>query len=273
MGRIGRGWELTKMSLRVIRKDKKLLVFPLISGLVLIAILASFVGFWFVSIGFDLSNLQFDWTFAAFWIAFYFVAFFVLIFFNVALVACAMRRLGGEEASFSYGIGFAKKRIWRIIEWSVFSATVGLVLRAISERAGFVGRIVIGLIGLTWSIATYFVVPVIAFEGLGPLAAMKRSVRVLKRTWGESLVSNLSLGAIFVLLGVAGIIPLLAAIFTGSFTIIVIVGVLVFVYWIVLALLSATASAILLTALYRYATTGKVSEEFPEGIIGNPWKA
>jgi len=87
VGRIGRGWELTKMNLRVIRKDKRLLVFPLISGLVLIAILASFVGLWFVSIEFDLSNLQFGWTFAVFWIAFYFVAFFVLIFFSVALTS------------------------------------------------------------------------------------------------------------------------------------------------------------------------------------------
>lgn len=167
MGRFGRSWQLTKMSFSVIRKDKEILLFPIISGVVSILILASFFGLWFSFRGFQLANLQPDLALYILLAMFYFISYFVVIFFNVALVACAMKRMEGGDPNVSYGLHFAASRLKHIVQWAIVAATVGLILRTISERSGIVGKIIVGLIGAAWSILTYFVVPVIAFEGLG----------------------------------------------------------------------------------------------------------
>ena len=183
MGKISRGWALTKLSFNVIGKDKEILLFPVISGIALIAMAASFFGVYFFAFGLENLNI---YLLAAFFIAFYFISAFVVVYFNVALVSCAMLRLEGGDPTFSYGIKMASGRIKFIAEWALLSATVGLVLQMISSRSGIVGKIVIGLIGLAWSVATYFVVPVIAFEQVGPIKAIKRSASVLKNSWGEA---------------------------------------------------------------------------------------
>lgn len=207
MGRIGRGWQLTKLSFNVIRKDKELLLFPLISGILILAIAASFIVPWF-ALGTITGSI--DAIFIIFWIVFYFVSFFISTFFNVALMGCAMKRLDGGDPTFAYGIGFATERIKYIVEWALVAATVGLILKALEERAGFVGKIVIGLIGIAWAIASYFAVPVMAFEKLSPLKALKRGAGILKTTWGEALISNLGIGIIFFILALPGflIMPL-----------------------------------------------------------------
>jgi hypothetical protein len=79
---------------------------------------------------------------------------------------------------------------------AVFAATVGLLLRMIQENVGWLGKIITGLIGIIWSIATFFVIPVIAYEKAGPLEAVKRSSQLMKQKWGESLGANFSFGLI-----------------------------------------------------------------------------
>lgn len=268
MGRLSRGWQLTKLSFNVIGKDKEILLFPIISGIALILMAASFFGVYFIAFGFE--NLN-TYLLAAFFIVFYFVSAFIVVFFNVALVSCAMLRLNGGDPTFSYGIKMASSRLKYILEWALLSATVGLVLQAISSKSGVLGKIVIGFIGFAWSIATYFVVPIIAFEQLSPFKAIKRSASVLKTSWGEALISNLGIGLIFFLLALPGFIPLiLGIVIGGSFAIIL--GVLAMVvYWLCLAVLASAVSGVLLTALYRYGTTGKLSEYYSGQVLQNPW--
>jgi hypothetical protein len=269
MGRLSRGWQLTKLSFSVIGKDKEILLFPVISGVALILMAASFFGVYFIAFG--LENLN-AYLLAAFFIAFYFVSAFVVVFFNVALVSCAMLRLNGGDPTFSYGMKMASSRLKYIVEWALLSATVGLVLQAISSKSGVIGKIVIGMIGFAWSVATYFVVPIIAFEQVGPFKAIKRSASILKSSWGEALISNLGIGLIFFLLALVGLIPLvLGLVIGGSFAIItgIVIAVL---YWLCLAVLASAVSGVLLTALYRYGTTGKLSEYYSEQVVQNPWK-
>jgi hypothetical protein len=256
------------MSLRVIMRNKQLLLFPVISGVFIIAILASFVGAMFLSGTLLAPNI--DVLFIVFWVVFYFVAFFISIFFNVALVSCAMKELDGERTTVSYGISQAMGRLRPILGWALLSATIGLILKAIQERAGVIGRIVIGFIGAGWAIATYFVVPVIAFEGLGPFASIKRSLGLLKGTWGEAAVSNIGIGLIFGLAALAGLVPVILAFVMAGVTVGLVVLLVVIVYWIVLGVLASAASGVLLASLYRFATTGKVTEGFPEQILRNP---
>jgi len=263
MGRIGTGWQLTKTSLRVLRKDKELLLFPLISGLALIGILAVFIGGMFVTVGFGaLFGGDSTWLFGILMVVYYIISFFVAFFFNAAIIGAATIRLNGGNPTVGDGLRIASENIGRIFLWALFAATVAMILRAIQERLGFLGKIIIGLVGVAWSLATYFVVPVLVYEKLGPWAAVKRSAHLFKTTWGETLVGGFSMGAIFVLLGLAGILaPILGFVLGGVVGLLVGVIVLV-VYWIVLGLVASAASSILVAALYRYATTGKVAEEF-----------
>ncbi len=263
MGRIGSGWQLTKTSLRVLRKDKELLLFPLISGLTLILLLAAFIGGMFFAVGFDAAfGGSATWLSAVLFVAYYIVAFFVGLFFNAAIIGAATIRLNGGNPTLGDGLRIARENARRIFVWAVFAATVAMILRAVQERLGFLGKIVIGLVGVAWSLATYFVVPILIYEKLGPWAAVKRSAHLFKSTWGETLVGGFSMGAIFVLLGLAGLLaPILGFVAGGVLGLLAGIVVLV-VYWIILALVASAASSILIAALYRYATTGKVAEEF-----------
>ncbi len=268
MGKLSNGWSMTKMSLRVIARNKRLLLFPVISGVFILAILASFVGV--MLLNGTLFNPSINVLFIAFWVAFYFVSFFISIFFNVALISCAMKELDGESTTISYGIAQARARIRPILGWALLSATVGLILKSIQERSGMIGRIIVGLIGAAWAITTYFVVPVIAFEGLGPFASIKRSLGLLKGTWGEAAISNIGIGLIFGLAALAGLIPVILAFVLGDVGIGLMVLLVVIVYWVVLGVLASAASGVLRASLYRFATTGKVVEGFPEQVLRNP---
>jgi len=142
-----------------------------------------------------------------------------------------------------------------------------LVLRALAERFGAIGRIVAGFAGLAWGVATYLVVPVLIFEKIGPWAAVKRSGSLLRQTWGEAAGGYLTLGAIFVLLALPGVLFLVVGGLIGGIVGLLVGVAIAVVYWLLLGLLGAAAQSILVTALYRYATTGKLGFGFPEDLF------
>ena len=263
MGRIGLGWQLTKTSWRVLRKDKELLVFPLISGLVLILILAGFVGGMFATVGLEgvLSGNS-SWLLIPLFVAYYIVAFFVSIFFNAAVIGAATIRLNGGNPTLGDGLRIARENVGRIFLWAVFAGTVAMILRGIQQRSGLLGRIVLGLVGIAWSLATYFVVPVLIYEKLGPWAAVKRSAHIFRTTWGETLVGGFSMGVIFFLAALAGLLPILLGAAIAGVPGLIVGALVAVVYWVLLGLVASASSSILIAALYRYAITGKVAEDF-----------
>lgn len=263
MGRIGRGWQLTKVSLSVLRKDKELLVFPLLSGLIMLFVLAGFVGGMFLTGGLDVFFRGSEyWVGIVLLVVYYIVSFFIGIFFNAAIIGAAMIRLDGGDPTLADGLRVARQNLKRIFLWALFAATVAMILRAIQERVGILGKIIVGLVGIAWSLATFFVVPVLVFEKLGPWAAVKRSASIFKATWGETLVGQFSMGGIFLLVGLAGLLPILLGYLVGGILGLVVGIVVAVVYWILLGLVASAANSILVAALYRFATTGKVAEEF-----------
>ena len=275
MGKIGRGWQLMKMSLRVIRKDKEILVFPVLSGLFTILILASFFVGTFLTVGVSgFEESTSDWMFYAFFIAYYFVAFFISIFFNAAIIGCATIRMNGGDPTVRDGFRIAGQNVVLIIKWALVAATVGLIIRTVQERVGLLGKFIVGLIGVAWTIVTYFVVPVLIYEHLGPWAAVKRSASIFKNAWGEALVGNLGLGAIIILAMMPGILLIALGIY-GFVAWGVAVGIMILalaiVYILLVTIVASAAEAVLVAALYRYATTGKVSEEFQGFAFENPF--
>lgn len=266
-GRIRNGWALARQSWQVLMLDKGLLVFPLLSGISCILVLASFAaGIW----GSGMAQRDDIAGEAASWVilfAYYFANYFVIVFFNSALVACAIIRFRGGEPTVRDGMRAAGERLAQIMAWALLAATVGVVLRIIESRVKVVGQIVTALLGAAWTIATYFVVPVLVVEKLGPFGAFKRSVAILKKTWGESIVSNAGLGVITFLVTAALLIltaigTVILAVKMGSAAI-ALAGVAVMLVLLVLGTLVGSAlNAIVLSALYLYATEDKVPQAF-----------
>ena len=266
--RLSRSWGLVKASATVLRQDKELLLFPVISLAALAVVVACFA---LPVIGLGvLDGLRGAGgkSPAAYVVAFlfYFSQYFVIFFFNVALVGAAMIRLDGGNPTLGDGIRVATSKMASIAGYALIAATVGMVLRAIQERVGFVGKIIVGLLGIGWSVATYLVVPVLAARDVGPIEAVKESATLLKETWGENVIGQVGLSAafLFIFAGVAfcGAILVMAAMATQSVFLIVAAAIIMVLAIGITALVQSALAGIYAAALYRYATTGEGTKDF-----------
>ena len=266
-GRFRAAWMLAKQSWRVLMLDKELLVFPLLSGIACLLVLGSFIAGAFATGSFHSDRAHES---AGAWVMtflYYFVNYFVIVYFNSALVACAMIRFQGGNPTVAEGLRAANTRLPQILAWVLLAATVGVLLRAIQERVPLVGRIIIALIGAAWTIATYFIVPVLVVEKLGPFDALGRSASLMKQTWGESLVSHAGIGAatgLITFLGVLliGIVSVALAVAASSIGVAIAGAVLIVAFLVLAALVSSALTTILLSALYLYAAEKKVPLAF-----------
>jgi hypothetical protein len=269
-------WELMRASWDVLKRDKRLLIFPLLSGICCLLVMASFAipifitGAWHPPGKAAGAARQVAYYGTLF--AYYFVNYFVITFFNAGIVACAIERLRGGEPDVKFGFREATARLPLIIGWALLSATVGLVLRIIEERSEKVGQIVAGLLGMAWGAMTYLIVPILVVERKGPFAAMKTSTGMLKRTWGEQLIGNFSFGSLLGLLAIPAILLIAGGVYAGmvlhSFVlagICVLVGILMFL---ALALMQSALQAIFQAAVYLYASgnTAQIATAGPQGF-------
>lgn len=272
--RLTTGWSLAKQSLKVLRLDKELLVFPILSGIACLLVLATFAIPLFLTGALEnFTEENIGPTAKALGIAtgflYYFINYFIIIFFNSALVACAIIRLKGGDPVVSDGIGAAMARLPQIAGWALVAATVGMILKAIESRSERVGQIVSSLLGMAWTIVTFFVVPVLVVEKKGPVEAVKRSTAIMKQTWGESLAANFGVGLITLLGMLAGfalIVPggmlLQSSAWLGG--VLIAAGIL----WILaVSLIASALNSILVAALYIYAAEGKPPEHFDSEMI------
>lgn len=315
-GRIRRSSALFKASWAVLREDKTLLLFPILSSLASLVVIASFAVPVVTALTMDdsLRNeivadiagsrsgevspdadpgtataatsgeserdativIPEGWEIAGYvyLFAFYFATSFVVIFFNAALVAAANERFQGRPTGVGVGIGVAMKRLPQILGWTLVATTVSVVLRAIEQRVGLVGKIIVGLIGVGWAIAIYFAVPAVVLEGVGPIGAVKRSGQTIRKTWGESLAIAVGFGLVGIAVTLLGIILIVGggiataaaagggtAIGLTAGIVIVACGILVLVGW---AILAGTLRGITQTALFRFATDGTVVSGFDQ---------
>ena len=278
--KLSNSWELVKASAAVLRSDKELIVFPIVSAVGSVIVLATFaipmfLAGLFDSMYVDGEGFQPLGMLVAF--LFYLVQYTVIFFANTALVGAALIRLRGGDPTVADGFRIASQRLGPILGYALISATVGMVLRAIAERAGFIGRIVISLIGFAWNIATYLVVPVLAAEDIGPIDAVKRSTQLLKRTWGEQLVGNAGVGAVFGLMmfGVflIGIPLIVLAAISESLVLLGIVVLVVVLAALALGVISSTMTGIYGAAVYRFAAEGEVAGGFSAEMIQSAFRA
>jgi hypothetical protein len=273
MGAFGNSFQLVKESLKVLKKDKELIWFPIISGIVSLFLFLSFILPVFYI--FVLKKDQFTMVGYYYLIlfAYYFLSYLVVIYFNAGLIACAHMRLNGKDPKFKDGIHAANQHFGKILGWALIAGTVGLILRQISERSNLFGKIVVGILGTAWNLLTFFVIPVMIIENKGVFSSLKESASLFKKTWGENIITQFSIGVFFFVMALLGLVPLIIAIFSGSIIAVIIVGALVILYWLAIAILSSSLSGIFTAALYNYAKTGKVPEAFSPEVIQGAYAA
>jgi hypothetical protein len=268
--RFSRSWELVKASGSVLMKDKTLLLFPFISAVAVIMVFACFAlpligvraldgltrgGFGIVSAGHYLVAFLF-----------YLSQYFVIFFCNAALVGAAMMQLDGKTPTLGDGFRIAMSKAYPILGYAAVAATVGIILRAIQRRVGFVGKIVAALLGAGWTLATFLVVPVLVARDVGPLDAISESATLFKRTWGENVIGQSGIGVVFALIYISVVLCSVLLLFvvaaTHSLILIMLVlflGVSAFIFT---ALVHSALSGIYAAALYRFATDRKGTQGF-----------
>lgn len=274
--RFSRSWELIKASGAVLRQDKELLLFPFFSAIATLLVSASFIIPLIVTGAFEQQGQGSDAPMMVFLFLFYLVQYFIIFFFNSALVGAAMIRLDGGDPTVRDGLRIASSRIVPIIGYAAIAATVGLILRIIEERAGFIGRWIAGLLGVAFTVATFLTAPILVSRDIGPLDAVKESAALLKKTWGENIIGNAGMGFVFVLfyfgvILVGGVI-VYGAVQTGSLALIVLVAALAVLAFIGLALVHSALQGVYSAALYRYATNGNVGASFSSALLGEAFR-
>jgi Family of unknown function (DUF6159) len=266
--KISRSWALAGQCWDVLKEDPALLVFPLLSSVALLVLLGSFAMPVFalyhslqpVSMAGNTTHTN-RLLFYITMYGFYVISYTVMMFFNSALISVALKRLDGESASVGDGLRMAFANLPAIVGYAIIAATVGTILRAIEERVGLIGRIVIAIIGAGWTLATAMVLPVLVEESVGPVEAISRSLELLKRNWGENLIGNggISLGVAVVAIPVIGLAALMlcTAVSTHAFGTIALAMIFFVLAMIIIGLVSTTLHAIYTAALYRFATGSK----------------
>ena len=266
---IGRGWEMSKLSMSVVRKDPELMVYMILAGVMSLACL----------IGMSMPQfLEMDWavnadgSFTPAYLMFSFVGYMVLsivvVFWNCAIIANANIRLTGGDPKFADGVNAALKRLPIIIVWGIIAGTVGLLLKFLEgvarssdhPAAAALATVIHIFGGLAWWVMTFFMIPHLILENKSIGDALKASKTTFFDTWGENIVSGLGIGAIAFLFG----IPIVAL--TIGMTIVAgPVGLLVGAVMIGLLIAWANAAEqVAVVALFRYAKDKKMPQIYQD---------
>ena len=260
MGRIGRSFQLVGQSYRILMRDKALMILPLISGAVMLAAVSVVV----LSFGLSAARVQrYGPESYLPLFAIYIVTYAIGIFFQAAVVAGATERMRGGDPSVRSALAAAFRRIGPILMWAVVAATVGMLIRAIHNRVGFIGKIIASFVGAAWSLATFFVVPVLVLEDRSVGESFNRSVSVFKQTWGETVAGGVNIGvaAMCAWLTLVLIVGLLASV-VGPLALVVFAvgGIFLLVFF-------SALDGVFIASLYRYATDGHAASGFDQTLL------
>jgi hypothetical protein len=274
MGKFANSKALAGASFDVLKSEKKLAAIPAVSALTCGVIAVAVGGGVVLTADFianpapgqdDFSLTPASWAIG---IVGLFIIGLVSQMFAATLIAAANERLDGGTLTMGQAFSKATTRTPSILGWSAINSTVGLVLQAIRDKAGFLGDLAAGLIGAAWNVVTWLVLPIIIIEGIGPIAAIKKSASLLKSTWGENLFAQAGIGLIGFLLMLPGIL-----IFGALSFVLPIAGIPLLLIWVVvIGCLMSALGAIYRTALYRFAVGLPNGDAFTQDELSGAFK-
>lgn len=274
---LGRTFSLIKQSWHVLMEDRRLILLPVMAAIALLVVAGAMAGIaattgtldrldTAVAGGTQTEATPLDFMLGVLLLG---TSYFIVMFFNAALIATAMERLRGRPQGIGYGISVATAHIPAILGWALIAATVGLILNALRNRTdGLLGQIAVSIAGGVWAYMTFFVVPVMVVENLGPIAAIKRSGALLKETWGQQFAANFSFMFIYIAAVVVAVIP--AALLFGISPLL---GFVVGVPLVALAMGTVQAlEGIFKAALYDFAV-GSTPHGFDQATLRSAYRA
>lgn len=274
MGKFANSRALAAASFGVLKSEKKLAAIPAVSAITCGVIAVAVGGGVLLTADFisnpapgqdDFAMTPVSWAVG---IVGLFIIGLVSQMFAATLIAAANERLDG--GSFTMGQAFSKatSRTPAILGWSAINSTVGVVLQAVRDKAGFLGDIAAGLVGAAWNVVTWLVLPIIVVEGVGPIVAIKKSANLLKTTWGENLFAQAGMGFIGFLLMLPGLVLFGALSFAVP-----VAGIPLLLIWIVvIGCLMSALGAIYRTALYRFAVGLPLGDVFTHDELAAAFK-
>lgn len=274
MGKIKASKMLVQESWAILMQDKEILWFPVLSmiaSLIALACMSAFM-FFFVfggdSNAFEEEGKSWGVFEYGMLIVFHTIMFFIIHFFQAGVYIIAHARMNGGDLTFSEGMSGAWNASGKILAWSLISATVGVVLRAIAERSKLAGKIVVSLLGAGWSILTYFSLPALVIGNASVIDSFKVSAQTIRKTWGETLIITIGTGLFLGLIFLAGFaVAITIVIIAQSFIVFIAVGVLLAVFLLGIIVLSSAFEAIFKIALFEYARNGVVPKGFSQELI------
>jgi hypothetical protein len=268
-GRIARGFRLARVSWEVLAADRRLLALPLMAVLAALAALAATATLAReVHVGPDVVQIV-----APVWLAAYLVS-FTTIFFNVALVHVVARRWQGEPAGVKDGLAAAAGCAGAIAGWSVLTTTVGLVLQLLERLTLGVSQLVVGIFAdVAWSVASFFVVPVLVVERHGPVRALRRSAGIVRSRWAEGIggVTPIALATAMVLLPVLGLMFMGFVLYvTGLMALGLLAMAGAAAAAVVVWIASVALTQVFTLAVFQHATGGPCFDGFPAADLERP---
>ncbi len=263
---ISRGFSLTMASIRIVMKEPWMFFLPIISGVLLVALVLGLIftsaltGAVSAAAGAGASDL----TLAIGGFAIYFIGYFLFYFSSAMVVFGARERFEGRDPTIGQAFSASVGALPRLVLLAIIGGTIGLITNALSRRdsrgnANIVGQLLASLIGVSWTVISYFALPVILSENVGVMDSFKRSIGLVKKSWGEGVTASISL----IFLSLPGIvIALLGLVLFGTSTLgiaIILLGLLAFLVGYVI---SIPVKAVISQAVYVYATKGIVPTGF-----------
>lgn len=274
MGRISNTIDLAKVSWTVLKKDRELLWIPVLSFLAMAVVLAALLVPTIALVDTSSSTTSSgeettaDPALVIVGLIATFAMSIISVFFNGALVAGAHERLTGGDPTVSSAMRRAMSRISGLVPWALLTATVGMILRALRDRAGWLGNFVLSAVGFAWELASFLTVPAIVIGEEGAIDGLKTSGGLLRQTWGENLAARVGFGILtfLLILPAIAIVLLMGALGGGA----LIAGIVIAVAYVALVVVVMTAlNAVFQTALYLYATSGSVPADFADSNLRN----
>jgi hypothetical protein len=265
MQRFSNTWSLMKSSFAVLQAEKKLLIFPVISALVTLLILASFI---FPMLVLDKGWIEdgiisesTQWYHYVQLFGLYYVCYFIMLFFNSATVASAVYVMRGGKPTIGGAVNAVMGRLGPLAAWALIAATIGLILNIIENQSDKIGKIITGLLGMSWTLVSFMVLPILIIENRGPVESLKASISMLRGTWGEQILGHFSFGLIYFIMILPMFVVFYLLINLGE-TAIILAIVLGVIYTLAAAAVQWVLQSIYMGALYMYARDNEIPDNF-----------
>ena len=269
MNRFSATWSLMKSSITVLLEDKKMLLFPIFSGLCTLIVGLTFI----IPIAFTggirslgIFETMPDWMMFITIFLFYYINYFVIIFFNSGAVLYSIKHIKGEKPTFGNVFNELRDRLGHLLGWTAIAATIGIIVNSIENQSDFVGKLVAGLIGLSWTVTSFLVIPVLVIERKGPIESLKESAGMLKKSWGEQLIGHFSFGLIFTALFIGAGALTIPLFFLGEIFSLIGLALLI-IFGLFLGILQWILQSIFMATLYLYVRESRLPGSFSQTQI------